>query len=241
MLHFIKETISEPQRAHYFRAELKNDGHNQLPLPHKSGSTTQRLYLSAYLPACVEKLFSLVGLLDLDLGLSKSPSDTIWSSAKHPRRRGPSRGPWPTYTVAHIHTCTHTCIHAGQRRMCWVLRVIRPQKWWRQRCVIHAVHVYAPLSSSLPSPPAPPSSSPSITPPHTTYKTLTHCNSVTFLWHDLWPSSPQPASCSCFYTRREDRACFDGWRGSWREGWTEGGKKGTWKTLLVGKPLLEIM
>lgn len=72
MLHFTKETISVTQWAYYFSAELKSDGHNQLLVLNKSGSTTQSLYLSAYLPACVEKLLLLVGLLDLDLSLSKS-------------------------------------------------------------------------------------------------------------------------------------------------------------------------
>lgn len=78
------------------------------------------------------------------------------------------------------------------------------------------------LPFCIPSPPSP-SSSPSITPLHSKYKTLSQCNFVTFLWHDLWTCSLQLASCSCFYARWEDRACFDGYMME------------TWKTLLVGE------
>lgn len=37
ILHFIKATISETQRAYCFSAEVKNDGHDQLLSLHKSG------------------------------------------------------------------------------------------------------------------------------------------------------------------------------------------------------------
>lgn len=88
------------------------------------------------------------------------------------------------------------------------------------------------LCFRFPTPPTPPSSSWSIILPPSAYKTLTHCNSLTFLWHDLWPSSPRSTSCSCFYTKQEDRACIDWWS-SWREGQLDRNMKDTvcWEAL----------
>lgn len=64
--------------AYYSSAELKNVSHNHMNLlPPKSGNTTQLLCLSRYRPVCLEKLFLLVGLVDLDPSLSKTPSDLI--------------------------------------------------------------------------------------------------------------------------------------------------------------------
>lgn len=175
-------------------------------------STTQLFFLSAYLPACIERLFSLVGLLDLDCSYPKPPSDRVSTFARHPRRRGP----WSKYThteayrlthayvLAYMHTCLsekdqssaegHTSTEATRTKFSDSCCSRLPSS------VFVASVVPLPLLSS----------SPSVILPHSTHKTQTHCNSLTFLWHDLWPSSPQSTSFSCFYTRQEDRACFDG-------------------------------
>lgn len=93
------------------------------------------------MPACLENLFLLVDLLNLDPSRSKFPSDNNWSFARHPRNWGPSRGPWSKYshTHAHMHSRLYRyTVHTTQKQICWVLKVIYPQKW-RQSSVIHDV------------------------------------------------------------------------------------------------------
>lgn len=112
------------------------------------------------MPACLENLFLLVGLLNLDPSRSKFPSDNTRSFARHPRNWGPPRGHWSKYshtdTGMHMHTCVHTYINTQymllRKRSVESLRSYIHK--WRQSSLIHAVHVYTSLSFLLPFSPS---------------------------------------------------------------------------------------
>lgn len=76
ILHFIKATISETQRAYCFSAEVKKMMATTSCF-HSTNQEYNTATLLLHICPCVEKLFLLVGLLDLDLSLSKSPSHHI--------------------------------------------------------------------------------------------------------------------------------------------------------------------
>lgn len=152
-----------------------------------------------YLTACLELLLLLlfVGLLHLEPSRCNSPSDLIWSSVRHPGRRGPSGGPWSIHTRAHAHTWV--------RRGCF--------EYWGSSVHRNEEDKVLWFISFMPPPPYFPLH---LLPCHILHTNPWHI--VTLTWTDLWPSSPKLASCSCFETRREDRAAFDGWAGSWSWG-----------------------